>query len=90
VRTREPIRLRVRPVLAAGLGGLLAGVAAFEVGNVAATLLILRASPLLTPGHGERAAASLALALYTAYNLATAVASVPAGRLANRRGRSGC
>ena len=85
-RPREPIRLRVRPVLAAGLGWLVAGVAAFEVGNVAATLLILRASELLTPGHGERAAASLALALYTGYNLAAAVVSVPAGRLADRRG----
>ena len=46
---RAPIRLRVRPVLAAGLGRLLAGVAAFEAGNVAATLLILRASELLAP-----------------------------------------
>jgi MFS family permease len=86
VRAREPIRLRVRPVLAAGLGRLFAGVAAFEVGNVAATLLILRASELLAPGHGERAAASLALALYTVYNLAATMASVPAGRLADRRG----
>jgi MFS family permease len=86
---REPIRLRVRPVLAAGLGRLLAGVAAFEVGNVAATLLILRASELLAPGHGERPAAALALVLYTAYNLAAALASVPAGRLADRRGPVG-
>jgi MFS family permease len=65
---------------------LFAGVAAFEVGNVAATLLILRASQLLTPGRGEKAAASLALVLYTVYNLAATVASVPAGRLADRRG----
>jgi MFS family permease len=85
-RTREPIRLRVRPVLAAGLGRLFAGVAAFEVGNVAATLLILRASQLLTPDHGERAAGALALVLYAGYNLAASVASMPAGRLADRRG----
>ncbi|HET6749680.1 MAG TPA: MFS transporter [Actinomycetes bacterium] len=89
VRQREPIRLRVRPVLAAGLGRLLAALAAFEVGNVAATLLILRAGELLTPGHGQQAAAVLALGCYTAYNLAATLASVPAGRAADRRGPLG-
>jgi MFS family permease len=83
---RDPIRLGVRPLLAAGLGRLLAAVGAFEVGNVAATLLILRASELLAPGHDPQAAAQLALVLYAAYNLAATLASVPAGRLADRRG----
>jgi hypothetical protein len=50
-RDRQPLRLRVRPVLAGRLGRLLVGVSAFELGNVAATL-----------------------------------ASVPAGRLGDRRG----
>jgi MFS family permease len=86
VRERAPIRLRVRPVLEAGLGRLLAALAAFEVGNVAATLLILRATQLLTPGHGPQAAAVLALGCYTASNLAATLASVPAGRAADRRG----
>ncbi|WP_327360001.1 hypothetical protein [Streptomyces sp. NBC_01296] len=36
-------------------------VAAFEVGNVAATLLILRASDLLTPEHGTKTATTIAL-----------------------------
>ena len=89
VRQRELIRLRVRPVLDAGLGRLLAALAAFEVGNVAATLLILRASELLTPARGQEMAAELALALYTAYNAAAALASVPAGRLADRHGPVG-
>jgi MFS family permease len=83
---RRPIRLRVRPVLAAGLGRLLAAVAAFEVGNVAATLLILRATELLSAGRGRQAAASLALLLYTGYNAAATAASVPAGRLTDRHG----
>jgi MFS family permease len=83
---RDPIRLRVRPLLDAGLGRLLAAVGAFEVGNVAATLLILRASELLAPGHGSQAAAQLALVLYAGYNLAATLASVPAGRLADRHG----
>jgi hypothetical protein len=41
-RERQPLRLR--PVVAGRLGRLMIGVSAFEFGNVAATLLILRAS----------------------------------------------
>ena len=52
-RERQKIRLRVRPVMVGPLGRFLCGVAAFELGNVAATLLILRATDLLTPGHGS-------------------------------------
>ncbi|MER5911230.1 MFS transporter [Streptomyces sp. NPDC001982] len=54
-----------------------------------ATLLILRATELLTPDHGTKTATTLALGLYTAYNVAATVASVPAGRLADRRGVRG-
>jgi len=82
---RQPIRVQVRPVLHGDLGRLLGAVAAFEMGNIAATLLILRASELLTPGHGKNTAAQLALALYTAYNIAATVISIPAGRHGDRR-----
>ena len=61
-------------------------VSAFEFGNVAATLLILRASELLAPGRGQDRATQLALGLYVAYNLAATVASIPAGRRGDRRG----
>ena len=61
-------------------------VSAFEFGNVAATLLILRASELLAPGRGQDRATHRALGLYVAYNLAATVASIPAGRLGDRRG----
>ena len=45
---RQPVRLRMGPVLAApGMARLLVAVSAFEVANVAATLLILRATELL-------------------------------------------
>ncbi len=88
-RPRVPLRIRVRPVLRAGLGPLMAAVAAFELGNVAATLLILRATDLLRPGHGEDRATSLALALYVLYNVAATAASLPAGRLADRLGDHG-
>jgi len=85
-RERHPLRLRIRPVLAGRLGRLMVGISAFEVGNVAATLLILRATELLAPGRSQDRATQLALGLYVAYNLAATLASVPAGRLGDRRG----
>jgi MFS family permease len=88
-RDRVPLRIRVRPVLRGRLGRLIAAIACFEVGNVAATLLILRATEQLTPGHGIKTATSLALLLYTGYNLAATAASVPAGRAADRFGQHG-
>jgi MFS family permease len=85
-RERQPIRLRIRPVLRGRLGRLMAGVSIFELGNIAATLLILRATDLLTPGHGTDDAAQIAIALYVVYNIAATVTSIPAGRLGDRRG----
>lgn len=66
------------------LGRLLGAVGAFELGNVAATLLILRATELLTRGHDADSAAQLALALYTSYNVAATLISIPAGRYGDR------
>ena len=83
---RRPLRIQVRPVLRGQLGRLMAGIGLFELGNIAATLLILRATDLLDPGHGHDSAVQLALLLYAAYNLAATLASVPAGRLVDRRG----
>jgi MFS family permease len=85
-RERQPLRLRIRPVLTGRLGRLMVGVSAFEFGNVAATLLILRATELLAAAGGQDEATQLALGLYVAYNLAATLASVPAGRLGDRRG----
>ena len=89
LRDRVPMRVRVRPVLRGPLGQLLAAIAAFEVGNVAATLLILRATEQLTPTYGLTTATSLALLLYTGYNLAATLGSLPAGRAADRLGSHG-
>lgn len=83
-REQQPIRLHVRPVIRAGLGRLMLAVSAFELGNVAATLLILRATELFTPGEGADAATSTALLLYIAYNVAATLTSVPAGHLSDR------
>jgi MFS family permease len=83
---RPPLRIRIRPVLHGKLGRLLTAVAAFELGNAAATLLILRATNLLTPGHGHDAAVQLAVVLYAAYNAAAMATSLPAGHSTDRRG----
>ena len=83
-RDKVAIRLQVRPVLRGQLRSLFAGIGAFEFGNCAATLLILRATELLAPGRSHTAAATTALWLYVAYNAAATVTSVPAGRHADR------
>jgi MFS family permease len=85
-RERQPIRIVVRPVLRGRLGRLMVAVGAFELGNVAATLLILRATEVLTPIRGVDSATRIALALYLGYNLAATLASVPAGQMSDRVG----
>ncbi|MCK9924201.1 MFS transporter [Frankia sp. AgPm24] len=90
-RTRAASRPRfvVRPILRGRLGRVMAGFTAFELGNVAATLLVLRATDLLAPGHGTHTATQLAIGLYIAYNIAATVVSFPAGGFADRWGRRG-
>jgi MFS family permease len=83
---RKPLRMRIRPVLVGPLRPLFAGIAAFEVGNCAATLLILRATELLRPGRRQDSATTVALLLYVAYNVAATLISVPAGRHTDRHG----
>lgn len=81
----QPIRIRIRPVLQGDMRRLMAAIGAFEFGNVAATLLILRATELLAPTHSKDRATQLALALYVLYNLAATLISVPAGHVGDRR-----
>lgn len=85
-RHTAPVRLVVRPLIHGALGRLCVGVSLFEVGNMAATLLMLRATEVLTSERGQDAAATVAIALYVGYNIAATLASVPAGRIADRVG----
>ena len=85
-RERRALRLRVRPVLAGRLGRLFGAVSAFELGNAAATLLILRVTDLIEPGRSHSHAVEIGLALYAGYNLAAVVASFIGGHLGDRRG----
>jgi MFS family permease len=67
----------------------LAGVFAHGIGDFAPTLLILRASQILTPRYGMARAATASVALYTLYNIVNAAASYPAGALGDRIGKRG-
>jgi MFS family permease len=89
VTERKKLRFQVRPVLRGQLGRVMVGFTAFEIGNVAATLLILRATDLLAEGHGIQAATQLGIGLYVIYNVAATVASFPAGSMSDRLGRRG-
>jgi MFS family permease len=73
-------------VLSGPLGRLMVAIAAFEFGNVAVTLFILRATQLLGPGRSHTAAVQVALGLYVVYNVAATLVSVPAGRIGDRGG----
>jgi len=57
---KRALRFHIRPVLTGRLRSLFAGIGAFEFGNCAATLLILRATELLEPGHGNDSATTIA------------------------------
>jgi MFS family permease len=88
-RSRVALRFKVRPVLAEGRRWLFIGVGAFELGNVAATLLILRASEQLAGPMGSTRATQIALLLYAAYNLVATIVSLGAGHMADGLGPTG-
>jgi MFS family permease len=67
----------------------LAGVFAHGIGDFAPTLLILRATQILSPRLGVGRAATIAVGLYTFHNFISAAASYPAGALADRVGKRG-
>jgi MFS family permease len=67
----------------------LAGVFAHGVGDFAPTLLILRATQVLTPKMGFGRAAAFAMGLYTFLNVVSAAATYPAGALGDRIGKRG-
>lgn len=67
----------------------LIGVGIFGLGDFAHTLLILRATELLTPTFGVAHAAQLAALLFTTRNVFYALASYPIGALSDVIGRRG-
>jgi MFS family permease len=88
---RDPVRRRYRLELSglheAGLLRPLLPILAFELGNMATTLLILRATTLLH-GHGRSiaAATSLAVLIYAGHNLIAAAVAYAGGHWIDRAG----
>ncbi len=84
---RRTLTRNLRELGHAGLARALTPAALFELGNVASTLLILRATGLLHTGpRNLTAATSLAILLYAAHNAAATAAALGGGQLADRRG----
>jgi len=82
-----PRRLEIAALREAGMLRALLPVAMFEFGNLATTLLILRATQLLSsPERTATAAASLAILIYAAHNVVATGASLTAGRWYDRVG----
>jgi MFS family permease len=89
ITEKRELRFQIRPILHGQLGRVMAGFTAFELGNVAATLLILRATDALTPSHGGHAATQIAIALYVIYNVTATITSFPAGGISDKLGQRG-
>lgn len=90
-RLRDPVRRRFRLEMGdlhrAGLLRALLPIAAFELGNMATTLLILRASTLLqTHGRTAAAATSLAILIYAGHNLFGSLVAYAGGHWIDRAG----
>lgn len=84
---RKILRYNLRELHSAGLTRVLVAPTFFEFGNIAASLLILRATVLLHHGGRSTAAAtSLAVLLYAAHNLAATGTALVAGPMIDRSG----
>ena len=85
VEGRRTLSLNISDLRQAGLARALTPAALFELGNLATTLLILRATNLLTAdGRSLTAATSIAILLYAVHNGAATFASLGGGHLADR------
>lgn len=81
VRVDGDVSRRLGELRGTGLSRLLWPIGAFEMGNLASTLLILRATDLLGDGRSASAAAGLAIVLYAGHNVVASAASLLAGWL---------
>jgi MFS family permease len=84
---RERPRLHLAGLRQSGLARAMLPVAMFECGNLATTLLILRATQLLHNGsRAAAAAASLAILIYAAHNALAALVAYAGGHWLDRVG----
>lgn len=84
---KRQLRVQFSELGKAGLFKPLLPVAFFELGNIATTLLILRATDLLhTDARSLTAASSLAILIYVVHNIFASVAAIVGGRWLDRKG----
>jgi MFS family permease len=84
---RRTLSFNLGELRRSGAARALLPVSFFELGNLATTLLILRATELLTgQGRNPAAAAALAIFFYAAHNAAATVAALTGGQLVDRAG----
>jgi MFS family permease len=87
---KRTLSFNLRELWHQGLPRVLAPAAFFELGNLATTLLILRATDLLhgssPAGRSLTAATTLAILLYVAHNGVAAIAALGGGRMVDRIG----
>ena len=82
---RRTLSFNLRELWHAGLPRAITPAALFEFGNIATTLLILRATDLLhADGRSLTAATSVAILLYVGHNAAATVAALAGGSLIDR------
>ncbi|MGC4191510.1 MAG: MFS transporter [Thermomicrobiales bacterium] len=82
---RRQAGLRLRELGQTGLPRLLVPIALFELGNMASTMLILRATDVLQhDGWPATTAASLAIVLYAVHNVAASLAALAGGQWIDR------
>jgi MFS family permease len=85
-QAKARLSLNLRQLRDQGLARTLTPVSLFELGNLANTLLILRATDLLSSsGWQPTAAASVAVLAYAGHNAVAVVGSLVAGQLTDRR-----
>jgi len=90
-RHGEPIKRKIKfefnSLKEAGLLKPLLPIAFFEMGNIATTLLILRATQLLhSDGRSLTAAASLAIIIYAAHNAFASIVAIAGGHWVDKAG----
>ena len=85
---KKALRLNLAGLRRAGIVRLLAPAACFEFGNLATTLLILRATDILSQSAGwsVTAATSAAILMYAAHNAAASGSALLSGSLIDRFG----
>jgi MFS family permease len=88
VEGRRRLTLNLVALRRVGLARILAPVACFEFGNLATTLLILRATGVLSaqPGWTLTTASSVAILMYAGHNAAAALAALVGGAWIDRLG----